>query len=433
MRWFLLHIVFVSCAGFSQTWNLQQCLDTGLVKNYNLTSSDITSAILNENLKESKATFLPSLNGGAIHGYNWGQTLDPFTNQFATDQVQYNNFYLRSGVVLFSGMGNYYNVRMRETDLESEVFNRKIQERGLKIEIATSYLQILLNNEVLQIAIEHLGLSLKQREKLELLIAAEKETNYKFHEINAQVQRDQLTILTAQNDLNFSLLVLQQLIDLPYDSSFTIETADTLFKEVSLNAEEIDPRNFAELRAADLNFKYLYQNDKYIRSNLYPTLSLNGAIGTGYSGNNTELIGGSDVTKPFGIQLSENFYQSVYFSLNIPIFNRRNITTQIKTNDLQIKQLVLDKEQAKLTVEKMFEQLKMVNSNSKRQYQMSQAVLNAVKLNYQESQIRYENGKLSYGELLEIKDALFIAQSDLIQAKYQSYINELILKFYLEN
>ncbi len=432
MRYSLFITIMISFSSFAQNWDLQQCIDSGLVNNYLIQSSQITSAILKEGILESKMSYIPSLNGGMTHGYNWGQTLDPFTNQFATKRVQYNNFYLRSSVVLFSGLSMRHQLNLQRNDLELEEYNRAITERNLKIDISTAYLQVLLNNEVFEIALDHIELSKNQQFRMQQLLEAQKVTEYKLLEVNSQVERDQLTALSAQNDLNFSLLNLQQLINIGYNPSFNIATTDTLLTQLITPYNELDLNRFDELKMSELSIERLAINEKFLRSNLYPSLTLNGSLGTGYSGNSLISVNGTLETKPLGLQLDDNFYQSAYLSLQVPIFNQRSTKTRLKINQLQAKQSELDQVQHKLLIEGEYNRLKLEISNSLRELEMAESLLFLVKLNYQQGEIQFENGKITFSDLQEIKNQLFVAESDVIQAKYRSDMNQLILKFYTE-
>lgn len=433
MRYSLFIFLITSFSCLSQNWDLQRCIDSGLVNNYLIQSSRINSAILQEGIIETKMSYVPSLNGGMTHGYNWGQTLDPFTNQFATKRVQYNNFYLRSSVVLFSGLRTRRTLDLQLNGLELEEYNRAIAERNLKIDISTAYLQILLNNEVLEVALEHVELSKNQQTRMQQLVEAEKETEYKLLEINSQVERDQLTVLSAQNDLNYSLLNLQQLINVAYTSSFNIITTDTILTQVITPYNEIDLNRFAELKMNELNVERLEINEKLVRANLYPTLSLNGSLGTGYSGNSMISVNGTLQTKPLGLQFNDNFYQSAFLSLQVPIFNQRATKTQLKINQYRVEQSALDREQTRRLIEGEFERLKLEISNSNAEFEMAQSLLSLVRVNFEQAEIQFENGKLSFSDLQEIKNQLFVAESDVIQAKYKSDMNQLILKFYADN
>ncbi|MBK9627660.1 MAG: hypothetical protein IPO56_08130 [Flavobacteriales bacterium] len=60
--------------------------------------------------------FLPNLNAAATHGYNWGQTIDRYTNTFATDRVRTNNFYLGSDWMLFGGLSQQNQFKQAKLD-----------------------------------------------------------------------------------------------------------------------------------------------------------------------------------------------------------------------------------------------------------------------------------------------------------------------------
>ena len=431
MKNWLIILLLLSTSSFAQNWTLKQCIDTALVNNYTLRTAHINTNISKINIRSAKQEMLPSFNGGATNGYNWGQTIDPFTNQFATNRVQYSNFYLNSSVVLFSGLQNYYGIQLSEIDYQSNQLNKKIEERNLKMEIAASYMQILLNNELYEVAEEHLQLTNVQIERTQLLIAAENKPQNAMLEIEAQKANDQYTILKAQNDLNYSLLLLQQSLGMPYDASFKLEKGDTVF-EAKLLPKELDFSKSIELQVAELNMNKQSLKMKTTKGRLQPTLSVNGSLGSGYSGN-SQYVGtnGEFQPQPFGRQLADNFYKSVSLSLSVPIFNKNSTRTQLQVNVLEMSQLQLDKEQKKLMVQNKIEQLTMDVSNANAQFQAARAVFSAAKRNFENSQIQYDNQVMNYSQLLEVKEKLFKAQSELIQAKYQRKFKELILSIYV--
>ena len=75
-----------------EVWTLQRCIDHAFEHNLSLQEARLgeVSATIGE--EAAIGAFLPSLNGSASHGYNFGQTIDPFTNQFATARIRSNSF-----------------------------------------------------------------------------------------------------------------------------------------------------------------------------------------------------------------------------------------------------------------------------------------------------------------------------------------------------
>ncbi len=442
MKRFLFILSFFSLSNIycqsstKKGWTLEQCIDSALVNNYNIRSANIKYDISNVKSKNAKYSYLPSLNGGATHGYNWGQTIDPFTNQFATNRVQYNNFYLSSSLVLFSGLQNYYTNKVAGIDLQSQIYNKQIEERNLKIQIATAYLQVLLNNEIYEALQEQLKLTLIQKERISNLIEAQREPKNKLLKILAQEETDKYNILKAQNDLNYSLLLLQQLMNMPYQPNFNVITFDTLTSKTHNNEidKKLDVSSFPEIKLTDLQIQKKELNTQIAKGKLSPSLSANGSIGSGYSGNNTYLTPNGELQpKPFNTQLGENFYQSLSFTLTIPIFNKNTTKTQIEINKLQLEQLKLDKQKQALEIQNKIEQLKMDVSNFNAQLNSLKAVVKANQMNFYNTQIQFENGYITYNELLEVRNKLFKSQSELLQIKYSKYSKALILDFYEVN
>jgi outer membrane protein len=431
---FTLQLSIIHCQSTNNTsWTLEQCIDSALVNNYKIKTVDINSNKAIIQLKQTKYNSLPSLNAGATHGYNWGQTIDPFTNQFATSRVQYDNFYLVGSLVLFSGLQNYYGQKMAEQDWESQVYNKKIEERNLKIEIVSAYLQVLLNDEIVKINKEQLALTVNLKERMSTLVANKIEPKYKLLDLKAQEQMEQYNILKAQNDVNYSLLLLQQLMNMSYDSSFKILSVDTLMNN-ELNIERIDISQLPDIQLINLSIIQQDLKLKQMNAKRLPSLTLNGSLGTGYSENNKYLTpNGELIPKPFQTQINGNFYQSASLTLTIPLYNKHQNITQKKIIQLEEQQILLNKEKLTLDLENKINRLKMDVENYSSQIKALKLVLNAQQVAYNNSEIQFEKGFITNNQLLEVKTKLFQAKSELIQSKYKLIASQTILSFYRDN
>lgn len=436
MKWqlFILSFFYLSIVHCQSTnpnsWSFEQCIDSALINNNKIRTSQLNQEISNIYLKNSKYNYLPSLNGGATHGYNWGQTIDPFTNQFATNRVQYNNFYLNSSVALFSGFQNYYTHKIKTVDYQSQQYNLEIDQRNIKIKVALAYLQVLLNNEMLNVLNEQLLLTSKLKQRIQFLIDAEKEPKFKLIEIVAQEETDKYNVLKAQNDLNYSLLLLQQVMSMPYQPNFNIVTFDSIANQ-SIQNNPIDLNTLPDIKLTELNIHKQEMTIKSNQSNYYPKLSLNGSLGSGYSGNNKYLTPNGELQpKPFNTQLSENFYQSVSLSLTVPIFNKNTNKRDLQINQIKLEQLQIEKEQLVLELNQKIEQIKLEINNLNAQLKSLQLVLESNQKNYSNANIQFKNGYITYTQLLEVKNKLFKSQSELLQTKYTMYSKSLIFGFY---
>ncbi len=67
-----------------EVWTLQKCIDYAFQQNIQIKQGELGLQSSEVNRMQTRANTLPAVNGSFSHGYNWGQTIDPFTNSFAT-------------------------------------------------------------------------------------------------------------------------------------------------------------------------------------------------------------------------------------------------------------------------------------------------------------------------------------------------------------
>jgi outer membrane protein TolC len=114
-------------------------------------------------------------------------------------------------------------------------------------------------------------------------------------------------------------------------------------------------------------------------------------------------------------------------------FNNFQNKTQIQLAQIELERIQLEKEKLKQEITTKIEQIKLNVSNYKAQLTALESVRESNRVNYNNYQIRYENGNITYTDLLEVKDKLFKSQSDYIQTKYQLVANQIIFGFYQQN
>lgn len=429
MKFLSVILCFVPSIIFGQNeWSLQRCFDSAMVNNptVHLSKLDYNQAMIQK--KNAIYSFLPSINGGATHGYNWGQTLDPFTNQFATNRVQYDNFYMNSSVILFAGLQNYYAKKILEINLDYESLNRILIERTIKMEIARNFLQAQLDQEMVGIAIEELQTTEQLQFREQSFFEEQQKTKSDLLKINAQRAQDKHKLLKAQNDLNYTFLVLQQLIGLPQDSAFSISKNPILIELVPSGTE-----NLLELQLGELNIEKQELSNRQTKGQLYPKLVLNGSLGTGYSGNNKILSpSGNFSPKPLSDQLNENFYKSTSISLSIPVFNNFKTKTQIEINELKSERIRQEFEITKQETENTINRIKLDIVNDNSLLNSLETVHESAKLEYENSLLQFQEGKIDYTSHIQSKETLYKAKSDIIQVRHKIQISTLILYLLLQ-
>ncbi|MFM7619912.1 MAG: TolC family protein, partial [Bacteroidota bacterium] len=99
-RFLSTFLIFFVASGVFAQWTLQQCVSTAVERNIGLKRNSLGLEQTKLSQEQALGNFLPNLNGQISHGYNWGQRIDPFTNQFATQRIQSNSLGLSTSVTL---------------------------------------------------------------------------------------------------------------------------------------------------------------------------------------------------------------------------------------------------------------------------------------------------------------------------------------------
>ena len=85
-------------------FTLQQCIDTALANNLTVRQNALLADAAEVNMKQARANLLPDLNANLDHGINTGRSIDPFTNQYVNQSINYASYGASSGVVVFNGL-----------------------------------------------------------------------------------------------------------------------------------------------------------------------------------------------------------------------------------------------------------------------------------------------------------------------------------------
>jgi len=460
-------LFFLSFEARSQkVWTLEDCINYALENNLDI-QKQIQSVESNKaNLTQSALGMLPTLNADGTNYWNFGQTIDQYTNTFATTTVRSNNFYLSSNMVLFNGLQKLNTVKQNKIIVLASQYDLDVMKNSISLSVAGYYLDILFNSELLDVANEQLSISKQQVDRIQKMVEAGSSARGDLLNIQAQKAAEELTQVQASNQLYISYLSLQQLIDIPVAKDFRIEKPN--LKAIEAPKQPITPeviyehalKTRPEIRAAELRVDAAQKRLAIARGIITPILSVSGSWGTGYSGIAREIdpnvapvitpykmgitqlsrdtVLGYDVNyatrlRSFGDQLKTNNNQSVGFSLSIPIFNGWQGRTNITQAKISKNQAELDLDIQKRSLRKLIEQAYADAVAALQKYNSSLEQVNAQSESFKYTQQKFDVGMMTSFDYNNSKKDLTKAQSDLLQAKYDFIFKTTILEFYMGN
>lgn len=464
MKTSFLTILFASITSisFAQTsnWDLQQCIDFAQKNNIAIKQAELNTQINKNNATQSKAAILPTVNAGAQHTYNFGRTIDRYTNTFANTQVLSQNFYLSSNVVLWSGFAQYNNIKANQYQYLSSTESYLQQRNDLALNVATAYINVIFSDEILQISKAQFKITQEQLDRTEKLANAGTLAKSAVYDLKAQLANEEVNVTSADNNYQIAMLTLKQLLNLDTLNNFNIvkPNVDILNNELGMtsvqNIYETALKNQHSIKSSQYNLLAAEKNLAVARGRMSPTLSATGSLGTGTSGLDKRIdkinFVGYDTTavttsgdfvlspktqvvtsdKPFADQFKDNVNKSIGLTLTVPIFNGLQTYTNVKNAKLNALNAKYSQD---LTEQNLYKTIAQAYANAKaalNKYNANKASVEAAEQSFQFAQQKYNVGAISTFDYNNAKTRLQSAQSNLVQAKYDYVFKLKVLDYY---
>lgn len=415
-----------------RNYSLRQCIDYAIEHNISVRQSANAVEQSAVDISTAKWARLPNLNGSASQNWRWGRNVvtetDDNGNQFQVYKNTYNygtNVSLSTSVPLFTGFELPNQYALAKLNFKAAVADLEKAKEDIAIQVASSYLQVLLTQELKQVAINQTELSKEQAERITRLFELGKVSPSEVAEAKARVAQDQMNATQADNNYQIALLDLSQLLELSNPHLLSIQDADTTFALGALTPpDEIYQYALStkpEIQAAQYRLLGSEKNIRIAQSAFYPRLNLGGDWGTGYS---------SDLIPDFGAQMKGNRSKSIGLSLSVPLFNRFTTRNRVRMARLQRVNQDLQLDNTKKVLYKEIQQAWYNALAAESQYNSSEAAVKANEESFRLMNEKFNNGKATFIEYNESKLNLTKALSDKLQAKYDYLFRTKILDFY---
>lgn len=412
-----------------QAWTLKKCIDYAIEHNLTIKQQEASAEQSKIELSTAKNSRLPDLNGSASHSFSFGRSLQA-DNTYNSINTQNTGFSLSTSVPLFTGLQIPNNIALSKLNLQAALEDLNAAKENVSIQVASSYLQVLFNDELARVAHEQVDLSREMLVQREAYFRNGKASESELYEAKSRVAQDELSAVQADNDYQLALLDLSQLLELPSPDGFAIVSPQTDAVE-NLGTPLPPAEIYADallikpvIKAAQYRLEGAQKSIRIAQSAYYPQLSLGAGLSTNYY-----KMSGMD-NAGFGSQLRDNFSQYVGLTLSIPIFNRLATRNRVRSARIQQTTLGWQLEDSKKTLYKEIQQAYYNTLSAQTQYTSSRTAAEAAKASFDLMKERYMNGKANATEFNESRTAWMRAVSDQLQAKYNYIFRFKILDLY---
>jgi outer membrane protein len=416
-------------------WTMQECIDYAMQNNITLQKARLSQQSAVEDVKGSKGALLPTVSASANQslGYrpwqNTGSTT--VTNGMVNtkvDKTYLNGSYgVNAQWTVWNGNKNTNNVKLnklsgQQAELQVAETANSIQER-----IAQLYVQILYLDESIKGSKASLETSQKNEERGKEMVEVGKMSKADLAQLTAQRASDEYNVVDAQAQMANYKLQLKQLLELTGEEEFDVvipQTTDdqalaeipalqNVYQQALLSRPEIESSKLA-IESSDLNVKIA-------KAGWLPSLSLSGSFST--STNSLSSNGWSN-------QMKTNFSTQAGLTLSVPLFDGRQTRTSVNKAKIQRQQAQLDLQDQQKTLYQTIEGYWLDANTNQQRFRAAQTTVESEQQSYDLLAEKFNLGLTNIIELMNGKDKLLSAQQNRLQSKYQTILNQQLLRFY---
>lgn len=441
---------------------LQQAIQMGIANNIDVNQSGLQAEKAEIAWKQSRTNMLPNLNASINHGINQGRSIDPYTNGYINQKVNYGSYGASSNLLLFNGLSLQNNIKSNALGYEASKMELQQAKDNLTINIILAYLSVLSTEDILESSRNQQLVTGKQADRLNILNQAGAISPSDYYDVKGQLANDQLTVADNEAALENAKLNLAQLLNIPYRKNMDVERLPAEAFTISYN---ISPdsvyatalEQFAQIKAVHLRTESAQKEIRSLQGQFYPTLSLSGSIGTNYSSaamqsfflNSAEvpssdyvILNGTQIpviTKQdnynnrkitYGSQLNNNFSTAVSLGLSIPIFNRGQVRNQVKLAKIDLKNNELVEQNTKNALQQSIERAYVNLMNTSDKYKILLDQVNSFSQSFQAAEAKFNAGAITSVDYLIAKNNLDRTNTNLITSKYDFVLRAKILDYY---
>ena len=425
-------LIAETCYGMSlsgqqdSVWTLQGCIEYAFSRNIQIRKSEISNDRFGLYAEQAKAQRHPNLSSSINENFTWSK--DPLTGETALTGASGSNFSVNSGVTLYNASRITNQIKQANLEIEGGKYSLETTKEAISLSILNAYLQVLYAEEQVKNSQKQIESTAGQlnlaSERLELKSISISD----YAQVKSQLASEKLTLANSESQLSIAKINLMQLMELPVQQDFMIEHPDltqVLNQELLPDVKSIYETALGikpQIKNAEVNKQIASLDEKIAKASYFPVLSASAGISAGYS---------SEATDPYFSQLNSGLRPAAGLSLSIPIYQKKQVKTNVAVAKLGYADAELNETDTKNQLRKNIEQACLDVTSAQIEYEASIEKFNATQESSALSDEKFNQGIINSVDYLVTKTNLIVAESQLLQSKYNLIFSYKILDFYL--
>ncbi len=421
----LIHIFVLGClfAQSQSTYNLRQCLEIGLQRNFDIRIMRNEEAISTNNATIGNAGYLPTIDLNTGYSGTHNSKEQRTTEDITIKTTGVNDQTLNAGVnlnwTIFDGLNIQSNYkRLKELEQKGKLNTRLIVENFIA-ELSAEYYNYVRQN----IRLKNLTYALElSRERLRIVQARYEigsTSRLALQQAKVYFNADSSNLIKQYELLHVSRTALNKMMAME-DIEMPLTTIDSVINfDDTLNKDVLWEKTLesnADLLLAEKNKSLSELDLKISQSRNYPYLKV--FAGYGYTQNlyNTGIY---DRQRVLGFNYGATLGFTIFDGTN-RVRAQRNAKIEVQNRKLQYQQI-------ELALKADLSNIWMAYQNNMELTNLEEENLNNAKENYEIAIDRYKLGSLSGIELREAQNSLLESEERLLVARYNTKLCELSL------
>lgn len=428
IAYLFISILTVIHAQEKNVWNLEECINYALEQNLDIRKSELSNDVNAVNILQNKASLLPSLDGSVRQSFDWMNQTDNISGEEEFTGSNGTSYSIGSNITLFNGLKLKNNIEKAEISYEQGVYDSEVIRESIAVSVLEAYLNVLylkeqVNNSTRQLESTREQLRLAG-ERLNLGSISQSD----YLQVKSQLSAEELTLANANSQLEMSKVSLMQLMELPVNNDFEISVPELdKYTLMELDPDPQDVFNIAlqikpQVKSAELGVTSSELDVEIAKAAYIPRVSLDAGLSTSYrSGYESDQ---------YGLQLQNNINPSVGISISIPIFSNRQAKSQVEIARLGIQTAELEQMNTNNQLRKAIEQVCVDVNSSETEYLASYQQYLSTMESFDVATEKYRQGMMNSVDYLFEKTNLIVAESELLQSKYNMIYSYKMLDYY---
>ncbi|HUX59150.1 MAG TPA: TolC family protein, partial [Bacteroidales bacterium] len=342
--------------------------------------------------------------------------------------VNGSNYSVNSGVTIYNASRISSQIKQADLEIQSGQYSLETTKESISLSILNAYLQVLYVEEQVKNTRKQIESTTGQLNLASERLVLQVISIADYSQVKSQLASEKLTFANSESQLAIAKINLMQLMELPVQENFNIAHPNltTLLNQgrfpdvnaVYETALSIKP----QVKNADLNKEIASLDEKIAKSSYFPVLSASAGISSAYS---------SQTTDPYFDQMNNGIRPSAGFSLSIPIYQRKQVKTSVAVAKLGYQDAELSEIDTKNQLRKSIEQACLDVTSAQIEYEASIEKYSATQESAALSDEKFKQGIINSVDYLVSKTNLIVAESQLLQSKFNLIFSYKILDFYM--